>query len=258
MSKFLISVGHTSSGNTGCGAVGFLNESDCTRQIAPLVVSKLQSLGHTAVKLQVDNSDAKDYVKRTSQANSQGGDYFVEIHLNAGGGTGCEVLTTSGSSAGSLAAKVSLSISNKLGIANRGHKTTSGLYVLNHTSMPAILIECCFVDNSIDYNAYNADKIANAIVEGLTGESISKPLGGVWIEDEFGWWYKHNDKSYTRADWELINGKWYYFNYRGYMCTGWVNVRGKDYLLYSDGSMAHDCEMYGYRFASSGEATKIE
>lgn len=38
MSKFLISVGHTASGQTGCGAVGLLDESNCTREIAPLVV----------------------------------------------------------------------------------------------------------------------------------------------------------------------------------------------------------------------------
>ena len=80
--KSLISVGHTASGNVGCGAVGYLNESNCTREIVPLIVSKLKSLGHEAIKLQIDNSDSHDYVKRANQANSIGGDYFVEIHLN--------------------------------------------------------------------------------------------------------------------------------------------------------------------------------
>ena len=41
--KYLISVGHTASGNVGCGAVGYLNESNCTREIVPLIVSKLKS-----------------------------------------------------------------------------------------------------------------------------------------------------------------------------------------------------------------------
>ena len=83
-------------------------------------------------------------------------------------------------------------------------------------------------------------------------------IGGTWIQDEVGWWYNHADGSYTKCDWEHIDGKWYYFNYKGYMCTGWIQVKGKDYLLYSDGSMAHDCELYGYRFDSNGVATKIE
>lgn len=170
MSKFLISVGHTASGNIGCGATGYLNESNCVREIAPLVVAKLQALGHEAVKLQIDNADQYDYVKRAQQANSIGGDMFVEIHLNAGGGSGCEVFTTNGSKAYDSAVRVSEAISNRLGIPNRGYKTTRGLYVLNNTTMPAMLIEACFVDNEADYNAYNAETIANAIVEGLTGE----------------------------------------------------------------------------------------
>lgn len=256
--KYLISVGHTASGNIGCGAIGYLNESNCTREIAPLVVAKLKALGHEAIKLQIDNSDAYDYVKRAKQANEIGGDIFVEIHLNAGGGTGCEVLTTSGSSASNLASKVSESISRSLNITDRGHKTTSGLYVLNNTTMPAMLIECCFVDNKTDYNAYNAETIATAIVEGLTGQTISTATKGEWLQDNTGWWYRHTDGTYTTCDWELIDGDWYYFNNKGYMCTGWIIVKGKDYYLYSDGKMAHDCELWGtYKFDSNGVATKI-
>ena len=86
----------------------------------------------------------------------------------------------------------------------------------------------------------------------------SGTIKGDWILDNTGWWYKHTDGSYTKCDWEHIDGKWYYFDYKGYMCTGWIQVKGKDYLLYSDGSMAHDCELYGYRFDSNGVATKIE
>ena len=256
--KYIISVGHTASGNVGCGAVGYLNESNCTREIVPLIVSKLKSLGHEAIKLQIDNSDSHDYVKRANQANSIGGDMFIEIHLNAGGGSGCEALTTPNSSASNVAYNISKAISNSLGITNRGHKTTTGLYVLNHTSMPAVLVEVCFVDNKTDYNAYNADKISSAIVSGLTGQEVSSSKGGQWLQDEVGWWYKQSDGSYTKADWEKIDGKWYYFDYKGYMCTGWIQVNGKDYLLYSDGSMGHDCELYGYKFDSDGVATKIE
>ena len=262
--KYLISVGHTASGNVGCGAVGYLNESNCTREIVPLIVSKLKSLGHEAIKLQIDNSDSHDYVKRTNQANSIGGDMFIEIHLNAGGGTGCEVLTTSGSKASSYAVKVSQSISKALGIINRGHKTTSGLYVLNHTSMPAMLVEVCFVDNKTDYNAYNADKIANAIVSGLTGQEIKSQPKGEWLKgkskgNENKWWYRHSDGSYTINNWELIDGKYYFFDEEGWMKTGWIEspYSHKWFYCYSNGEMAHDCELYGYRFDSDGVATKI-
>lgn len=328
MSKFLISVGHTASGQTGCGAVGLLDESNCTREIAPLVVKKLQSLGNTAIKLQIDSGSSTDYVTRVSQANLEGGDYFVEIHLNAGGGTGCEVYTTNGSSASSLAQKVSSSIASNLGITNRGYKTSSGLYVLNHTSMAAMLIECCFVDNEIDYKAYNAEIIASAIVEGLTGQSTVYG-NGTWIADNNGWWFKYSDgtwptgwaklpignnnsnlgwflfdsKGYMMTQWENPDGnwyylgedndgrarqnewaydsktsKWYYFNdncamvqskwikYKnewyylnrdGSMATGWLQDGSKLYLLYSNGVMAHDTVLYGYKFDYDGVAAKV-
>lgn len=236
MSKFLISVGHTESGQIGCGAVGLLNESNCTREIAPLVVKKLKSLGHTAIKLQIDSGSSIDYVKRVLQANLEGGDYFIEIHLNAGGGTGTEVYTISGSSASNLAKNVSSSIASNLGITNRGHKTSSRLYVLNNVSMPAMLIECCFVDNQVDYRAYNAEIIASAIVEGLTGQSMSSDNGD-WQVDSKGWWFKYSDGTWPTgwAKLPLSNNNpvfgWFLFDSEGYMKTQWVNPDGNWYYL---------------------------
>jgi N-acetylmuramoyl-L-alanine amidase CwlA len=74
------------------------------------------------------------------------------------------------------------------------------------------------------------------------------------------WWYKHADGSYTKQDFEYIDGNWYYFDYEGYMITGWLHLTstGYDYYFYSDGIMAHDCELWGtYRFDENGHATKL-
>ena len=60
----------------------------------------------------------------------------------------------------------------QLGFVNRG-VNTNNLYVCNHTTMPAILVECCFVDSEIDKKLYNADKIAKAIVKGLVGTKVT-------------------------------------------------------------------------------------
>lgn len=51
-------------------------------------------------------------------------------------------------------------------------KYSSGLYVLKNTKSPAMLIECCFVDDLDDVAVYDADKMARAIVKGLTGEDV--------------------------------------------------------------------------------------
>ena len=82
---------------------------------------------------------------------------------------------------------------------------------------------------------------------------------GEWIKDDTGWWYKHSDGSYTKQDFEQIDGEWYYFDYKGYMVTGWLYLTstGCNYLFDSNGHMYHDCDAYGYSFDSNGHANKI-
>lgn len=41
------------------------------------------------------------------------------------------------------------------------------------------------------------------------------------------------------------------------MATGWLQDGSKLYLLYSNGVMAHDTVLYGYKFDSDGAAYKI-
>lgn len=104
-------------------------------------------------------------------------------------------------------------------------------------------------------NGINTNVDMNEFTEEIL---LDSKFGWIYDEDKSKWWYKHSDGSYTKADWEKIDGEWYYFDYKGYMCTGWIVVKDKDYLLYSNGKMAHDCELYGYKFDSNGVATKIE
>ena len=54
-----------------------------------------------------------------------------------------------------------------MGFANRGVKARPDLYVLNSTKAPAMLIECCFVDDADDVKIYSAKKMAQAIVIGI-------------------------------------------------------------------------------------------
>lgn len=102
---------------------------------------------------------------------------YVEIHINAGGGTGSEVLVTGHSAvANQYAAKICSSLSQALGIPNRGVKSQN-LIVLNKTSMPAVLVECLFADSS-DSSKYNAEVIAGAIADGLAGAGSVNGNGG--------------------------------------------------------------------------------
>jgi len=58
-----------------------------------------------------------------------------------------------------------------------------------------------------------------------------------WFHDGYGWWYRNADQSYTRNDWQLIDGKWYLFNMSGYMLTGWQTKNDHEYYLTSNGDM---------------------
>lgn len=65
------------------------------------------------------------------------------------------------------AEQVCKNISKALGITNRGVKVNTSLYVLRKTKSPAMLIECCFVDDKDDAKKWNAAKCAEAIAKAL-------------------------------------------------------------------------------------------
>lgn len=173
--------GHTVQNGGVCGACGLLKESVENRPVGNKVIEKLRILGHTVIDCSCDYSKDRDeqLAAIVKKANAQKLDLFLSLHLNAGGGTGAEVYTTNTSGAKSEAKKLIDTYCNKTGFKNRGHKYAE-FYVLRHTVAPAMLIEMAFVDTEADYKKWNdlgAELIANAIVEGITGQVVQeKPV----------------------------------------------------------------------------------
>lgn len=162
------------------GASYYLNEVTEDRKVKNKVISLLKSLGNTVYDCTDDtgSTQGQNLANIVAKCNAHNVDLDISIHLNAGGGTGVEVYYYSGDSVGAAkAAAVSAAISEALGIRNRGAKPTTGLYVLSNTRATAILVECCFVDNTTDKNAWNVDKCATAIAEAVTGKSVSSSTG---------------------------------------------------------------------------------
>lgn len=90
---------------------------------------------------------------------------------------------------------------------------------------------------SVDGIIGNVDM--NYALEDVMGKSYG------WIQDESGlWWYKNPDGSYTKNDWQQIDGKWYHFDDKGWMQTGWLELGGRWYYLKEDGSMAENEFLY--------------
>lgn len=76
-----------------------------------------------------------------------------------------------------------------------------------------------------------------------------------WVKSGSKWWYRHSNGSYTKSDWEKIEGKWYYFDKSGWMETGWLKLSNKWYYLSSSGAMVTGWKWIGgkcYYFDKSG------
>lgn len=99
-----------------------------------------------------------------------------------------------------------------------------------------------------------------------------------WITNGNRKWYRHADGSYTKNDWELINGKYYRFDNDGWMVTGWKKINdiwyymdkttgerygkgwhwidGNCYYMNANGEMAVDTWIDGYYVDASGKWIK--
>jgi N-acetylmuramoyl-L-alanine amidase len=189
-----IHAGHNPDGKTGCGAIGLIKESTEARTVKNEVIRQLQLLGHTVYDCTCDNgkNQADVLSKIVAKCNAHTVDIDVSIHFNSGANdkagngksTGTETYVCNSSSKASGKAKAIADAIANLGFKNRGVKTNSSLYVLRKTKAPAVLVECCFVDDADDVKLYDAYAMASAIVYGITGEKYEQPAVSTDTEAE--------------------------------------------------------------------------
>lgn len=181
--KINVHAGHNPDGKVACGAIGLIKESTEARNVKELVISLLKAQGNTVYDCTIDDgiSQADILNKIVEKCNSNEVDLDVSIHFNAvaydleGNGitTGTEAyIYSSNSQAKKYAERVCEKIS-ELGYRNRGVKVKTNLAVLRRTKAPAMLIECCFVDDKDDIDLYSASTMAQAIAEGILNKKIS-------------------------------------------------------------------------------------
>lgn len=160
------------------GASGYLDEYDCDRAFVARLVEAFDNQGWCVTDCSNDADGVKEELyEECRAANASGADLFIAVHFNAGGGSGTEVWHYPYSTAETYAREVSRELAAALDLPNRGAKSTTGLYVLNHTNMPAILIEVCFVDTEADAEAWHSttwEDLCAAVVRGLGGDYGNK------------------------------------------------------------------------------------
>ena len=171
--KLSIHAGHNPDGKVACGAVGFLKESTCAREIVNHLLSVFSESANQVTNVTVDNGvTASDVLQKlTHLMNSERRDLNISIHLNAASdpaANGVECYYYEGNATTRKAAEeICKSLSERMGYKNRGAKYNKSLYVIRKTVDPTILVECGFVTNQEDCERYDAKKIAEAIYDGL-------------------------------------------------------------------------------------------
>ena len=170
MSKIYVSAGH---GGKDPGAVAKgRQEKAFNLPLASAVSDLLRAAGHQIVTDRATDRDSK-LADKIKQANNNKVDAVVEIHLNAGGGTGCEAYhSKNGGQGQKLATNICAEIA-RLGYRNRGPKIKKNLAgqdyfgIIRQTKAPAVLVECCFLDSDADMAAFNVQRVAGAIAAGI-------------------------------------------------------------------------------------------
>lgn len=151
-----ISAGHGAGDLGAC--CGEFRESDLALDFAKLVCEKIN-----AAQWVPQEKLAKKIAGLTKLVKLK--DCAIDIHFNAGGGTGCEVVVPEHASETekAVASTISQLLAEKLGVKNRGVKkesdTARGKLAWMTLPCESILVEVCFLDNHKDMENFNKNKL---------------------------------------------------------------------------------------------------
>lgn len=158
--KVYIGVGH---GGSDPGAVKYLIEKDINLKMAKACRDYLKAAGvDTKISRETDKNSSIN--QKVSEANAWGADLALDIHNNAGGGNGAEVLHSISYGTGAVLAKNILTELEAIGQNSRGtkiRKNSAGkdyFGFIRSTNMPAVITECVFVDNAADAAQADTDE----------------------------------------------------------------------------------------------------
>ncbi len=187
--KVFIGVGH---GGSDSGAVKYIIEKEYTLKTAQAVAEYLKEYGISYKMSRTADIDT-DMDSKVKMCNDYNPDLVIDVHFNAGGGTGFEVYR-------SVVGGTSLTLANNINtevkkiFASRGVKTrtlddgSDYFAIIRETTAPAVLLEGGFVDtkSDADFIRDNYKKLALAYADGAAKTlGISKPSGNFLDTDGY-------------------------------------------------------------------------
>ena len=138
---------------------GKFKEADITRRTVALLKPTLEAMGHTVHDVTPydqkfysgggKSASRKAHEERSRRIKVINPDIYIDIHVNAGGGTGPECLVYSTKSkAYPYARKITNSIAKNTGLTNRrGVKVKPGYWSVTLHPQPSIIVEGAFIDS---------------------------------------------------------------------------------------------------------------
>ena len=155
-------------------------EADLNKETVKLLIPMLERQGHTVLDVTPYNqhfkSSREHHVVRCNKADEFKADMFIDVHHNAGGGTGSEILVYSTKSPSyERARKILNHLHGATGLRNRGVLVKPAFWSVSLCKAPAMITEGGFVDSDVDMKALTPLKYA---------ESIAKAFGPVEKKEE--------------------------------------------------------------------------
>lgn len=177
MVKIVLDAGH---GGHDPGAVGNgLREKDVTLTIVTKIGEMLKEYERVDVHYTRTDDQFIELSERAAMANRIGADFFLSVHVNAGGGTGFESYIFNGNVSNATVAYQNVihsEIMKAIGnVTDRGKKRAN-YAVLRETNMPALLTENLFIDNKNDATKLNSEQFILQVAHGHV-QGIVKAFG---------------------------------------------------------------------------------
>ena len=155
-------------------------EADITNSTVDILIPLLRAKGYEVLDVTPLNQKFEDkksaHEARSKKIKAWKPDLYLDIHMNAGGGTGpeCWVYSTK-SKAYDPARAIVNSLEKATGLRNRGVKVKKGFWSLSLHEAPSIIIEGAFMDSpgGQDLKVLTPHVYAKAIADVF--EDISKP-----------------------------------------------------------------------------------
>lgn len=166
--RIAIGAGHSPNCD-GARAYGY-SENHEARLVCDAFEEICARMGTPCVRCDSEAKSQAGYLnEQVAKFNAAACNVSLQIHLNAGGGTGCEVWYKNASYL--LAATMATNMSRVLGLRDRGAKYSANLRILNDVRYKPYIVEVCFIDTWSDISALQGkhEAVAAALYKAVTG-----------------------------------------------------------------------------------------